>query len=384
MKGRRQTRRRYEIIGAGQGVPMTRAAYSFPLMVVAIVAALLVPRLAIGQRGSSQRTGKMQIPVQKSGKVVMEDGTPLPEPVVVEALCAGGMAVPIARTDSKGGFIVGHGRDADVDARLQRGSTGGSGNLAGCLLLARLPGYRSSALRVMDNEAFDLGAIVLQRPAGVEGAMHSATSLRAPKDAQRAFEKAAAAIEKKKWDQARPQLEKAVQIYPEYAAAWFELGRISQSSGDLAQARSAYERSIQADPKFVKPYLHLTGVLHTEKNWRAAADLSATLIKLDPYSFVAAYVFNAVGNLRLGNTAVAEASARQAIKLDTGHLFPEAEYTLGLILGSRGENKEAAEHLRNYLQFAPNSPGAEGIRGRLAELEQSSGAKPAAGQTTPK
>jgi tetratricopeptide (TPR) repeat protein len=236
----------------------------------------------------------------------------------------------------------------------------------------------------MDNEAFDLGTIVLQRPAGVEGTMHSATSLRAPKDAQRAFEKAAAAIEKKKWDQARPQLEKAVQIYPEYAAAWFELGRISQSSGDLAQARSAYERSIKADPKFVKPYLHLTGVLHTEKNWRAAADLSATLIKLDPYSFVAAYVFNAVGNLRLGNTAVAEASARQAIKLDTGHLFPEAEYTLGLILGSRGENKEAAEHLRNYLQFAPNSPGAEGIRGRLAELEQSSGAKPAAGQTTPK
>lgn len=338
-----------------------------------------------GQRGGSQRggTGKMEIPVQKSGKVVMEDGSRLPEPVIVEAVCAGGVAVPIARTDSRGGFIVGRGRDADVDARLARGATGGPANLAGCFLVARLPGYQSSALRVTDNQAFDLGTIVLSRPGGVEGAMHSATSARAPKDAQRAFEKAAAAVEKKRWDQARPQLEKAVELYPEYAAAWLELGRVHQASGNLAEARKAYERSIQADPKFVRPYLQLTGVLHNQREWRAEADLSAALIKLDPYSFVAAYVFNAVSNYRLGNTAVAEGSARQAIKLDKEHVFPEAEYTLGLILSSRGENKEAAEHLRNFLRLAPDSPGAENVKKQLADLEQKLDVPPAGGPAAP-
>lgn len=365
---------------------MSRAAYLFGLVFVAIVAALLVAGSANGQRGGSQQssTGKMQIPVQKSGKVVMEDGTRLPEPVIVEAVCASGMAVPIARTDSRGGFIVGRGRDADVDARLQRGSTGGPANLAGCFLQAHLPGYQSSALRVVDNEAFDLGTIVLGRPAGVEGTMHSAISLRAPKDAQRAFEKATAAVEKKKWDQARPQLEKAVEIYPEYAAAWFELGRVYQGSGDLAEARKAYERSIKADPKFVRPYLQLTGVLHTQKDWRAEAEVSAALIELDPYSFVAAYVFNAISNFRLGNAEVAEASGRQAIKLDKGHIFPEAEYTLGLILSSRGEYKEAAEHLRNFLRLAPNSPGAENVKKQLADLEQGLGTPPAGGPATPR
>jgi superkiller protein 3 len=353
---------------------MTRVACTFALILAVLAAILLVPRSTSAQRGGSRGagTGKMQIPVQKSGRVVMEDGSPLPEPVIVEAMCGTGIAVPIARSDSRGGFIVGRGREADVDASLPRGATGSSSNLAGCSLRARLPGYLSSVLRVVDNEQFDLGTIVLSRPSGVEGTMYSATSSRAPKDAQRAFERATSAIQKKKFDQALPQLEKAVQVYPEYAAAWFELGRAYQASGNLEQARKAYERSIQTDPKFVRPYLGLTGILHNQKDWRAEADLSATLIKLDPYSFVAAYVFNSIANLRLGNNAAAETSARQAIKLDTSHVFPEAEYTLALILVSKGQNQEAAEHLRNFLRLVPDSPAAENVKKQLAELEQAS------------
>jgi tetratricopeptide (TPR) repeat protein len=359
---------------------MTKTAYSFRFISVALAAALFFPGSADAQRGGS--TGRMQIPVQKSGKVQMEDGTPPPESVIVEASCGSGVAVPIARTDSRGGFIVGRGRDSDVDARLQRGSTGSSANLAGCALFARLPGYQSSAIRVVDNEAIDLGTIVLSRFAVVEGTMHSATSLRAPKDARKAFEKATQAVEKKKWNDAQPQFEKAVAIYPEYAAAWFELGRVYQGSGDLAKARNAYEQSIKADPKFVKPYFQLAGVLYQEKNWQAAADMSATVIKLDPHSFVAAYVLNAVSHFRLGNAQPAEASARQAIKLDTEHAYPEAEYTLGVILGARGQYAEAVEHLRSYLRIFPNSPAAEAVKKQVAEFEQAMGPQ-APGATTP-
>ena len=109
---------------------------------------------------------------------------------------------------------------------------------------------------------------------------------------------------------------------------------------------------------------------HKEGNWKATADTSAALIKLDPYSFVAAYLLNAVSNMRLGNVEQAEASARQAVKLDTRHTYPEAEYTLGLILASRGAYKEGAEHLRSFLQLAPNSPGAEGVKQKLLEFEK--------------
>ncbi len=329
-----------------------------------LTAALLAPAHA-------QRTGKLQVQVQKSGKVTMEDGSPPPEPVVIEALCGAAAAVPVARSDSRGGFIVGHGRDADVDARMQRGSTASSSgrNLAGCALQARLPGYRSSQVHVADSEAIDLGVIVLRRAAG-EGVAESATSLKASKDARRAFEKGAAALGKKKWDEARASFEKAVELYPEYAAAWFELGRACYGSGDLARARAAYESATRADPKFVPPYIQLATVLQREKNWRAAADMSAAAIKLDPDSYPAAWVIHAIANLRLGNASAAEAGARKAIQLGAAPQFPEIEYTLGMALAERNEFKEAAEHLRNYLRLAPNSPGAEAVKARIAELER--------------
>lgn len=251
------------------------------------------------------------------------------------------------------------------------------------MLRARLAGYRSSSLEVTDTEAADLGTIVLSRPAGITGNLYSATSKDAPKPAAKAFEKAKTALDKEKWDEARPQLEKAVQLYPGYAEAWFELGRVFQASKNLPQARSAYERSIQADAKFVKPYVELSEVLYEQQQWQATADLTTALIKLDPHSYVDPYVLNAVSNMRLGNAEAAEASARQAVKLDTNHVDPRAEYVLGAILDGRGKSSEAAEHLRTYIQLDPNSPSAEVARKRLAALGQAAGATPAASQPHP-
>jgi cytochrome c-type biogenesis protein CcmH/NrfG len=350
-----------------------------------VAAVLLVTGSANGQRkgggSSGPGAGRIQVPVQKSGKVTMEDGTPPPESLVVEAMC-GGAPMPIARTDQKGGFIVGRGRGADVDARMQQGTVATAGSvgncsssdlgscLAGCSLRARLPGYESSQLRVSDNEQFDLGTIVLKRLSGVEGTEFSATTGQAPKNAQKAYEKGRQALEKKKPDEAKAQLEKAVEAYPQFAAAWYELGRLYQTSGDIDKARDAYDHSIKADPKFVKPYLGIAGVYHKQQKYQEAADATATLIKLDPGGYPAAYVSNAIANMRLNKAEAVEASARQAVKLDTAHAFPEAEYILGVALDAKGDSKGAAEHMRVYLQYAPPSPALESVKQRLAEIEK--------------
>ena len=322
------------------------------------------------------RGGKMVIPVQKSGKVVMQDGSPLPEPVDVVALCGGGVALPIAKTDSKGGFVVGSGRAGESDARMQRNAAGpggalsGNAQLAGCALQARLAGYESSTLRVVDNESFDVGTIILSRRTGVEGTTFSATALKAPKDAQKAYDKAKQAMAKNKPDQAKPLLEKVVQAYPEHAAAWTDLGRVYQVSKDLPNARKAYEQAIKADPKFVTPYLHLAMVYNAEKNWQATADTTATVIKLDPVDYPAAYALNAMSNMRLNKDREAEASAKKALEIGNAAAFPEMEYILGVILSARGDNKGAAEHLNNFLKVAPNSPAAEAVKKQIAELEK--------------
>ncbi len=362
----------------------------FALIVAGVAAIGLAPLLA---QMSSPFPGKMEIPTQMSGRVLMEDGSPPPEPVIVEKVC-GGVPQPVARTDSKGGYVVRSTAETNaVDARQPGGgsSTRGASSSAapsvipaGCSVQARLVGYQSSTITVVNPKAVDLGIIILRRTSGGEGTTVSATSMKAPKNAQKSYDKAMKAIEKKKFDEARTELEKATQAYPEYAAAWFELGQVRQISRELGPAREAYEQAIKADPKFVKPYLRLATVLNAEKQYKEMVDVTAAAIKLDPVSFPAVYLFNAMGNLRIGDMKAAAASAQKAVKLDPEHAFPEAEYTLGVALGNLGDYKGASEHLRVYLQVAPNSPGAEAVKQQLAEFEQMAKSAPAAAPAAPR
>jgi len=348
---------------------------------------------AYAQRGGGSSSGRLVIPTQQSGKVLMEDGTPPPEPVVVEQVCGNSVPIPVARTDSKGGFVVGSERRDFVDARLggaasrAASSSGGAPYRVpqGCAVQARLAGYQSTSITVISDTVNDLGTIILRKLTGVEGTTTSATSLKAPKDAKKAYEKGLKAIDKQKWDEARTQLEMATKTYPEYAAAWFDLGRAYQASGDLPKATEAYKQAIAVDPKFIKPYLQLAPILNHDKKWKEMAELTSKAIQLNPYDFPSAYLYNTLSNLNLGDAKAAEASARQAVKIDTKHLYPQAEFILGAILADTGNLKEAAEHFRTYLQLAPDAPNAAAVKNELARVEQAlSGSSAPATPSVPK
>ena len=58
----------------------------------------------------------------------------------------------------------------------------------------------------------------------------SSTTASVPKDAIKAFDKARTEWLDQKPDKAQKDLEKAVQTYPQFAEAWFELGKIQEKS----------------------------------------------------------------------------------------------------------------------------------------------------------
>ena len=133
-------------------------------------------------------------------------------------------------------------------------------DLLGCEIRAVLPGFRSEVVslasrRSMDNP--DVGTIILHRMGHVEGRIISGTSLNAPKDAKKAFEKGQDLVKKKKFDEAAKSFQKAVDLYPKYAAAWFELGRLQEAQNQPDEARKSYEQSTAADPRFISPHLAL-------------------------------------------------------------------------------------------------------------------------------
>jgi tetratricopeptide (TPR) repeat protein len=339
-----------------------------------------------GNNGPDQR------PIFISGKVALSDGTVPTDPVKIERVCNGTARVE-ARTDRKGRFSFQLGQNLefqDASANGQDGFGGGGFggvsrgpafgsnsslrdiNLFGCELRATLPGYRSESVSLanihyMDNP--DLGTIILHPIAKVDGLTVSATTALAPKDARKAYEKGLEAAARKNPDEAQKEFEKAVAVYPRYAAAWLALGQIDEQREHVEEARKAYDQSIAADSKFVPPYERISFLELKESKWQELADTTDHILQLNPYDYPSAYYLSSVANLQLQHLDVAEKNAREAIRLDPLKKNARAHYVLGLILAQKQDFTTAAASLHTFLDAEPNAPDVDFVRKQLEQVE---------------
>lgn len=354
-------------------------------------------------QGQQQRGQFEQRPIFLSGKVILDDGTPPPEPATIERVC-GGYVRPEGYTDSKGRFSFQLGAQSNVlmDASVSSGagrdplnpsggiggfpgSAGGGGiggggggslgmvDLMGCELRAQLAGFRSENIILTRRSMFDnpdVGTIILKRLANVVGTAISFTTLAAPKEAKKSFEKAQKILQQKapKHAEAAKELEKAVQLYPQYAAAWNQLGEAKLALKDEEGAKKAFEQSLASDAKYVNPYMKLAMIEMRASRWAEAADLTKQLVQLNPYMGQVHY-FNAVANFNLSKMELAEKSARNAMKSEEAARLPQAHHLLGAILARQGNFPSAADELRTFLKMSPTSSNAEQVRKQLTEWE---------------
>jgi len=330
--------------------------------------------------------------------VMLSDGTPPPDRVMIERVC-GTRVIPEGETDSKGRFSFELGRnrmmfmDASTNAAdpMERGmgggdmmsagrggGMGGAGgvterSLFGCEIRANLAGFRSESVslanrRSMDNP--DVGTIVMRRLANVEGLTISATSLDAPKDARKAYDKGREALKKGKLDEAAKQLDKAVELHPRYAVAWHERGRVYEEQTKFDDAKKAYGEALKADAKLISPYERLAGMAATSQNWPETAEITDKLIKLNPVDYPQAYLYNSIAYLNLKNLDAAEKSARELIKMDPQHRMPKAQHVMAVILAQKADWEGSATQFRGFLQSARPGADVELAKKQLAEVEK--------------
>ena len=350
-------------------------------------------------------TANVPQPIFVSGRVMVEDGSPLPSPATIETVCNGS---PHAEgyTDGKGYFSVELGarngvmQDAsEYNTRnsmnaMDMGGGGGtsSGSLGnnmsserkymGCDLQAKLGGFRSQTVQLSGRRPMDdpnIGTILLHRNGPAEeGKTVSLVSLAAPKDAKKAYEKGLDALKKKKYEDAQKNFEKAVEGYPKYASVWYELGMLQAGQGKPDMARSYFDKALECDPKFVQPYLQISILELQASRWRNLVEVTDKLVKLDPFDYPQAFFFNSVGNYNLQNFEAAEKSALAAERLDTRHSIPKVSHILGMLLAMKKDYAGAADHFKTYLKFAPEATDAAKVRSQLAEVEKITAASAAA------
>ena len=324
-------------------------------------------------------------PLFVSGKVMLQGGGALPEPVPIERVCNGTVRRE-GYADTKGTFEFQLGlnltfqdaseNDNRTTPTTQMRSSTNSGlkplELNGCELRAVLAGYQSSTvmLRSMGEDVwqYEVGTILLTRIGNAPGTTISVTSMAAPKDAMHAYEKALK-IKAAKPAEAEKELNKAVQIYPQFAAAWTLLGDMHREHSEFDAARNDYTQAVAADPHFVNPNYGLAMIAAHEKNWDDTIRFTDQVIKLNSAAYPIMYFLNAAANYNVQKFAPAEESAKKFKALDTQHSHPDVCLLLSYLYSGRQDYAGAAREIREYLVLAPNSPEAESLKNDAKRFE---------------
>lgn len=335
-------------------------------------------------------------PIFLYGTVILDDGSRPEEQVQVEMLCHGSVRRQTYAFDGRFSLEFGTRRPAEfmdasvsgpgLDDELFRGQGGGLGSLSastsmfntldltGCELRASLPGFRSDTIhlgrrRPLDDP--DVGVIVLHRLGNFEGTIVSVNTLKAPKNAKKAFEKAQKELNKKKANhsKAAKELQKAVKLFPEFSAAWSLLGETRLALQDHNGARQAFEKAIAAEPKYISPYLSLAGLEFEQGRWGEVAQLSSGVIKLNPYVTHAHYL-RGVANYYLGRLDLAEESVRNVQTSNKARHYPATHFILGAILARKGNIPSATSEFHRYLEVQSDGPLAEQSKQILAGWEK--------------
>jgi Tfp pilus assembly protein PilF len=313
------------------------------------------------------------------GKVVVQDAMFPWDPIPVVVTCNG---VVRARTeaDAKGGFTIGDAWTADPMQSVLSPEPGNSNKTAGSQLIgcdaqASLPGFKSTTvhianLNIMDNP--DIGTIILRPDNDAAGTTQSASTTTANPEAMKRFNKARAEFQSNNIDGATRDLQKAVQIDPKFADAWYQLGKLQQTKNN-PDALTSYQKAVADDPKFVSPYERIAEEAAMQKKWPDVLNATTQALKLDPAGTPQLLYFDALGKLNTGDADGAEASARKSLAMDPQHTAPNTEQLLAVILAGKGELAEALKHLQNSLTYVKPGPNADLIKQQIAQLEKAQG-----------
>jgi tetratricopeptide (TPR) repeat protein len=198
------------------------------------------------------------------------------------------------------------------------------------------------------------------------------TSMEAPKAAKKAYTNGLKEAKKKKpnWEKVQSEFQKAVDEYPKYAEAWYALGQVYEGTQKADEARQAYDQSINADEKFMKPYMKIALMDAQSAQWGDVVTRTETVLKMNPYDFPEAYFLNSMAHLNLNNPTMAEESAREAIKMKYDKQRPQLEQIIGMALAYQNKYQEASDHLKRYLELSPEANNAPAVKQQLEQLEQ--------------
>jgi len=200
-------------------------------------------------------------------------------------------------------------------------------------------------------------------------AVVSVRELAIPQKARDEYRNAGRKLEARDIAGAIAHLERAVEIAPQFAAAWNFLGTIAYQTQRYADAEKYFLRALEADNNAYEPVVNLGGVYVTIGRFDEAWKYNLNAVLRRPNDALAQSQMG-MTYFGLGRYDLAEKYLLEAIRLDPAH-FSHPQLTLAEIYIRRGDNARAAEQLEDFLRRHPDNPARESIRTVISKLRGS-------------
>ena len=153
-------------------------------------------------------------------------------------------------------------------------------------------------------------------------------------------------IEQRRYDEAKQELQKAVQSDPANAEAYYGLGTVYEQQGNVERALESYTKVTEIAPKYRDGYVACLGIYANQKDTQSLARIAQRILELDlePAEKYDAYLVIASAHQTAEDTKQAETTYLQAIKLAPEN--PEAYIRLAQLLANENRVDEALEVCR--------------------------------------
>ena len=194
----------------------------------------------------------------------------------------------------------------------------------------------------------------------------SVAQAQVPKDARNAFRDGLKEWEKKNYQQAAVNFEKATVLYPQYDEAFNDLGMMYAHLDQPDKSRAALETAVKLNDKNASADRNLAGLLLRDHDYQRAGDLARKSLAVDPNNAFA-WTVAAIADFQGGNPDLAVRACKRA------HESPHEGYALchfvaGQALERQHDSSAAKIEYETYLRESPEGPEAPQVKKALARL----------------
>jgi tetratricopeptide (TPR) repeat protein len=193
-----------------------------------------------------------------------------------------------------------------------------------------------------------------------------AGELTIPDKAQREYEDAGKDLARHDSAGASRHLQKAVELAPEFSAAWNEMGTIAYQTQQFDRAEECFRESLRLDPRAFEPLVNLGGVLITLHKLDEAWEYNGYAVLSRPDDALANSQMG-LTYFEMGSYDLAVRHLEKARQVDPAH-FSHPQLVLAEIHLRRGEKAAAAEAMEDFLAHHPDWPQAAKMREKIADL----------------